>query len=260
MIGPLRPCIGIIITDGKKLIAFHKHSNNSLESMLKIVKSNLDLSDNKNVFAYIYTTLDAREWASNKRSLIHDNKTHTQVVDQIKDSLKTIEIPDSNIGVGRYSLLKNESGVKPENQQQKHADFSLGRYDLAETCVAVRMNDIFGKKESGEKKVKLFSIDPYTEDVFGYHGTKITESELRSAPTEQERKNTNPIYLTVPYNDIPLFYYQQTGNKDGYQMQRGICQRRMEQEERELYFKNYKISEQEVIDKNKYNSLDFFPL
>ena len=35
VLGYFRPCIGIVVTDGKKLIAFHKHSTNALDPKIR---------------------------------------------------------------------------------------------------------------------------------------------------------------------------------------------------------------------------------
>ena len=260
VIGPLRPCIGIAVTDGVTLVTFHKHSTNSLESMGKIIRENLNIENVNSFRARIYTTRDDLEWAQSNRQKMNGGKTHLESVKHIKDFLDSMGIIRANIPADILALRKNVGGKI--TGQLIHADHSLGRYDLSETCVSVRLNDVFD--ENGQ--IKFSSIDPYTEDVFGYKGKTITLTEYLGpqgiANIKQEHPNIDldnqPL---INYDDIPTMYFQQSGGqKDGYTMQRGICERRMKQEEKELYFNNYGMTEQEVIDKNQYNSLFFFKL
>ena len=259
VIGPLRPCIGIAVTDGITLLTFHKHSTNSLESMEKIIRENLNIENVNSFRARIYTTRDDLEWTQERRKM-HGGKTHLESVKHIKDFLDSMGIIRANIPADILALRKNVGGKIVG--QVIHADHSLGRYDLSETCVSVRLNDVFD--ENGQ--IKFSSIDPYTEDVFGYKGKTITVTEYLGPQGIANIKQAHPnIDLDnqplINYDDIPTMYFQQSGGqKDGYTMQRGICERRMNQEEKELYFNNYGMTEQEVIDKNKYNSLFFFKL
>ena len=71
----------------------------------------------------------------------------------------------------------------------------------------------------------------------------------------------------MPYDQIPQLYLSQSGDKYGYRMQRGICERRMYNEEKELYFKFFGKSQAELFNVanqslfgNSYNSLNFYPL
>ena len=141
VVGPLRPCIGIAVTDGITLLTFHKHSTNSLESMEKIIRENLNMEIVNSFRARIYTTRDDLEWTQSKRQLMHGGKTHLDSVKQIKDFLENIGIIRANIPANLLPLRKNVGGKIVG--QLIHAEGSLGRYELSENCVSIRVNDVF---------------------------------------------------------------------------------------------------------------------
>lgn len=259
VIGPLRPCIGIAVTDGVKLVTFHKHATNSLDSMKEILEANLNLGDKSAWHARIFTAKDDLEWQLNKRSLMHAEKGHAGAVKDIKDFLEAM-------GMKRAQIPASLHPLRPDASSPLHyADLQLGRYELAEICVAVKLNDLF-ETSGGTRQIKFFSTDPFQEDIFNYKGTYITEEEMLSAPTSDQRQQTDPSELTVPFDDIPFFAFQQEGRADGYRYQRGICQRRMDQEEKELYERHFGQGSQQTIDEqvgignHGYGTLRFYPL
>ncbi len=262
VIGTLRPCIGIVVTDGVNLITFHKHSTNSLDSMEEVIKTNLNTVNIENLHARIYTTRDDLEWTKNKRQQMHGKKTHLEEVKEIKDFL------NEKFCIIREQIPANLKNLRnTKTQKLIYNDNYLGMYDLSEICIAIRLNNIFELSSDNKQQIKFSSIDPFTEDVFGYKGTKITEAELVSAPSQSQHKNTDPADRVVPYDQIPQIYLAQTGKIDGYKMQRGICERRLQQEEQELYFNNLKINLAEFLKVStqdqlgtKYNCLTFYPI
>lgn len=259
VIGFLRPCIGVAVTDGKNLVTFHKHSTSSLESMKNVLMNNLNMLDKENLYARIYTTKDDLEWNQNKRQLMHGGKTHLEEVKGIKDFLESIEIIRAQIPANLYSLKAGG-----------YEEYALGRYELAECYVAVRLNDIFESLENGKKQIQFSSIDPYTEDVFGYQGTQITVAESLGLDLPQAQQAYPEVDFTkmiMSYDEIPQLWQQESGEKNGYQKQRGICERRKDREENNLYLTYFgKIGEQlfTVEKENQigksYNVLDFFPI
>lgn len=258
IVGPLRPCICIAVTDGITLLTFHKHSTNSLESMEEIIRENLNIENVNSFHARIYTTRDDLEWTKSKRPLMHGGKTHLESVKHIKDSLEKIGIIRENIPANLLPLRKNVDGKIVG--QLIHADNALGRYDLADTCVSIRVNDVFDDRG----QIKLSSIDPYTEDVFGYKGKNITIAEYLGPVGIRETLDAHPnidlpLLQIIPYDQIPQQYFSESGDKDGYQMQRGICERRLNTEEKDLYLNNFGVAEEKVIAR-EYNSVPFFKL
>jgi hypothetical protein len=256
IIGPLRPCIGIVVTDGTKLIAFHKHSTNSFDSLQKIIGRHLDLSaaNKANLHARIFTVRDDQEWAEHNRSSMHDGKDHMASVLHIKDFLHHA------LGFTRTQIPASLYNLRTPDGKMKYPELYFGNYEFAEMTVAVKINTVF-ETINGVKNIKLYLADPFAEDVFGYHGTMITKNELISAPTSKERAQTPASLKTVPYDLIPDIYNAQTGTHDGYRMLRGICERRMYQDQKELYENFFKEPKEVTLSaKNPYNSLPFFPL
>ncbi|MGL4371332.1 MAG: hypothetical protein ACRCTK_01575 [Alphaproteobacteria bacterium] len=172
VIGPLNPCIGIAVTDGVKLVTFHKHSTNSLESMKEILKTNLDSKKKNDWVARIFTTQDDLEWIQNKRRTMHAGRTHAGAVKHIGETLE-------NMGVKKKKIQDTLYKLRPDaSSPLRYPDFQLGRYELAEVCVAVKLSDLF--QTTG--KLKFFSIDPFAEDIFDYKGTCITQEEMFRSP------------------------------------------------------------------------------
>lgn len=257
VIGPLRPCIGIVVSDGVKLIAFHKHCTNSLESMGKIIQGNLNLLNKDNLHARIYTSKDDIEWKQNNRQLMHGGKSHVDEVKSIKDFL------NQTIGIPREKIPAHMKNLRDEKERLFYAFGVLGRYELAEICVAVRLSDVF-ELSNDKKQIKFSSIDPFTEDVFGYKGTEITELEYLGPNLSLAQQAYPMVDFTqrfLPYDKIPQLYLEQTGKKDGYLMQRGVCERRLDREEGQLYLNYFrKPKDMLFVGEKAYNSLDFYPL
>lgn len=260
VIGTLMPCIGIAATDGKTLVTAHKHSSNSLKSLANILKENLNLTEPKNLYARIYTTQDDVAWLQNSRTEMHGGKTHREAVVEIRDCLEQLGIPRSNIPYSLQNLRDTKTN------ELVHGYGALGRYEIAELCVAVRLNKLFVEKNR-KTQIQFFSIDPFTEDVFGYKGTHITQAEHAGVnlPLYQALyPNVDFTKRWVAYDDIPAQYFEDTGNKDGYKQQRGICQRRLEKEEREHYIKHFGKPQEELMRFNSfiesYNTLEFYPI
>ena len=259
VIGPLKPCIGIAVTDSEKLITFHKHSSSSLSSMEKVIRENLNLSIQENLYARIYTAKDDVKWKEENRQAMHGGKTHLEEVKAMKDFL------NQKIGIIRDHIPADLKNLRDKSGKTIHADHSLGKYEIAELCVAVRLNEVF--ELSGRKKqIKFSSIDPYTEDVFGYKGTQVTVAEYVGPNLVQLQQAHPSIDFTkqfVSYDKIPELYFQQSGGqKDGYQMQRGVCQNRLEWEENQLYLKHFGKPEAQLfaVGEKAYDSLDFYPI
>jgi hypothetical protein len=270
VVGPLRPCIGIVVTDGVNLVTLHKHSTSSLESMGSILKKHLDLSNSENLYARIYTTRDDIEWNEKKRQPMHAGKTHTQEVISIKDFLENTGIIRTRIDAGLQPLRKKLQNNSISGDKI-FADGFLGMYEISELCVAIRINNVF-ETVGTKKQIKFSSIDPFAEDIFGYKGKQITLVEYLGPQGIANIKQAHPnINLNnqplIPYGNIPQMYFQQSGQKDGYTIQRGICERRMNQEEQELYLNYFGKTEAELFQVENegqygktYNSLEFFPL
>jgi hypothetical protein len=256
VIGTLRPCIGIAVTDCKNLVTFHKHSTNSLESMKNVMMENLDMEDRDNLYARIYTTGDDFEWNQTHRQLAHGGHSHIEEVKRIKESLE-------NIGIIREQIPANLKPLR-NNKTKKliNEEGALGRYELAELCVALRLNGLFTLEDGGKKQIKFSSIDPFTEDVFGYQGTQVTEAEQLGPNLSQYQEIYPGLDFSkrlVSYDLIPQEYMQTTGMKDGYRQQRGICERRLSREEESLYLTYFGKTSKQIANIG-YNSVDFYPI
>ncbi|MGL5720529.1 MAG: hypothetical protein ACRCYP_07055 [Alphaproteobacteria bacterium] len=256
VIGPLNPCIGIAVTDGVKLVTFHKHSTNSLESMKEILKTNLDSKKKNDWVARIFTAQDDLKWTQNKRRLMHGGKTHTGAVNHIREILEHMGVKKKKIQDTLYKLRPDASSPL------YYQDGELGRYELAEVCVAVKLSDLV--EITGQ--LKFFSMDPFAEDIFDYKGTCITQEEMFRAPTSLERQQTPAADFKILYDEIPSLALKREGRLDGYVYQNGINQRRMDQDEEEHCLRHFGRLPQQAIDQQKgvgnngYNTLRFYPL
>ncbi len=259
VIGPLRPCIGIAVTDGVNLVTFHKHATNSLDSMKAILKANLDSKKKNDWVARIFSIQDDLEWVQNRRGLMHAGRTHAGAVNHIRETLEHMGVKKQKIQDTLYKLRPDASSPL------RYPEFQLGRYEFAEVCAVVKFSDLF-ETTGGTKQIKFFSMDPHAEDVFNYKGTYITQAETVKAPTSLERQQTPVALRTVSYDGIPALALQREGRLDGYRYQSGISERRMDQEEKELYLRHFGGEPKQVIGGQRgvgnygYNTLKFYPL
>ncbi|MBL0942626.1 MAG: hypothetical protein IBJ00_07895, partial [Alphaproteobacteria bacterium] len=102
IIGPLDPCIGIMIGNLRGCLAFHFHWSNDLEDMGK--KINMHFSKDKDsLFARIFTVKNDRDWKKRKDSFAYGVKTHKEVVIKIKDYLVSSGILRERITAQMYT-------------------------------------------------------------------------------------------------------------------------------------------------------------
>lgn len=234
VLGPLSPCIGAIVTDGNKMIAFHKHFMNSLESMGKIIEENLETINKEQLYARLYTMEDKGDWAKNNRQLFHNGNTHREEVLKIKNYLESIGLLRAQI----------KAQIVPANNS---SDF-FGQYSLLGRCISVSSKNLMTlTPETTEIKISL--IDPFKEDIYNFQGTEI-----------------NIGGRLVKYENLPSLYCSLTGKTDGYKLQISQCVQRMNKELNELFQKNMGITKDEFyksitrIENIPYDKINFFHL
>lgn len=224
VIGYLRPCVGIAVTDGIKLIVFHKFSQNSMNSMESIIRKHLNVRDPSKLFAHIYTTRDDEDWERRDRTNSHGGNDQRKYITEIKNYLcSKLNFIRTHVPARFFNILdsKNRRLFIVE-------DYGInGRYDYAALCVAVRLDELFQKNALGFDEIKFTSIDPYTEDVFNFSG-KIVGIE---------GYGINDLIL---YDKIPATYkLDRAKNPHGYVLQRDFCVKYQQSEEDELYKKQF---------------------
>jgi hypothetical protein len=159
IIGPLDPCIGIAVTDGKKLLLFHKHVLNSVSNMLEIIKNNLDLSCPENLVARIFTTADA---------IADTGELPTNDVASIKNALsELLRVPCASIIAEIFPLYVQEGAQDGDGASVRYMypEGALGNYVDADLYVAVKLSDLFVTK-NGHRAIQFFSISPCEINFF----------------------------------------------------------------------------------------------
>ncbi|MBW8310248.1 MAG: hypothetical protein K0M45_11565 [Candidatus Paracaedibacteraceae bacterium] len=157
VLAPLSPCIGIVVTDGIKLITFHNHFSISSRSMLEVIQENLDLSDPNNLYARLYSAKNDDEWRSRSESKNHGGKSHQQEIEDLRRLLMDhLKIPPRHLSFDLPDV--DSSSVRRE---------TLLKYEDAVLSIAVRLDVVFEELGS-RKRINFMAIDPITEDVFGY--------------------------------------------------------------------------------------------
>ena len=250
VIGHLRPCIAIAVTDGTRLIVFHKHSTNALNpkiegSLGQIVLTNLDLSNPDRLRARIYTTYDAVEWEKSQRSKMHNGKDLRGAIKDIIDMLESINIPRKYVYATYYNL-------RDDHGELRYADKSLGRYEFCEGHVAVRMNDPYTDipnpgPNKDSKQIKFISIDPIEADVFGFKDTDVKASDyLSHLPKEvqvqllkDQDQGQDPNTASIAYNDIM---------RSSINHHRGYYGKKIQEQEDYFYQKAFGQPTQQVMD------------
>lgn len=145
VIGYLNPCLGIFVTDGKKLLAFHKNFWVSVKSMVDIIHHYLDTSQKDNLHARIFATKAQRGDVNQKAS-----------VQEMRLLLKeNIGIPPKQIRAQVYAI----EAASPLNDTH---------YKQAQLCVAARLDAVF-EAEAGRgqtPQIQLNLIDPALEGLW----------------------------------------------------------------------------------------------
>jgi len=174
VIGPLRPCIAIVVTDGKRVVVFHKHSSNALDadlqgSLQQILLKNLDLNPNNEFLrAGIYTTKDDVRWEEMERSEMHNGKTHYEAIEDVRVALEAIGIPYDHIVVKQWNLRR------PPGNEFLYEFSYLDNYGNIMEYAAIRIIDLYDKHNN----IKFFSIDPFAEDIFSFKKIKTTFADF----------------------------------------------------------------------------------
>jgi hypothetical protein len=252
VIGPCNPCIGLAITDGTKLIAFHKYSNNSMDHMIKIIKETLDWEKN-DLFGQIYTCKNDNVWTS-QRTEMHGNRTHTQAVKHLKDILC------------EQLNIKTRTNIVAQLYSSTYQDKFLGWYEHSELCFAVRMDSVFTIKGD---KLNIFSIDPIKEDVmdvfqenfkaieqYGPYIQQVINQKIVIGGTQITDPNTE-----INFKDFKNYLYSNFQNKDqATPYLRTVSQKRMQKEEDECYKKKFGklFTDMGFSFGNEYNKHEFF--
>lgn len=151
-IGPLQPCIGVVITDGKKLLTFHKSASCSLDSMVSIIKENLDLSDPSKICAKLYTVHNALMWSDLFEIALHGGRTHQEEVKRIKDKIcSECKVERGQVSASLFHTPEVE-GARSE----------LGIYRNSELYLAVNIKKLFEGADT-DKSLNLVTCCPLAE-------------------------------------------------------------------------------------------------
>lgn len=242
-LGPLRPCVGIAITDGAKVLALHVHSGNSHAHMIELARQHLNIENPQNIFAHIYSTTDAVEWALNLRTIQHGGKNHIQALSALRDAItQGISAPVNQIKISFYNML---------NAQKKpvYEEFALGHYEMTELNVAIRLNNPF-VDINGKRELRFTSIDLAHENA-----CMIDDQEMLNVYNAQAG-SLHPLmqemfFKQIGYRIINNFQKIMLGR---FQMTKAL----MNQKEQELYAKYHPGKTKAEIG-DFYNTLKFHP-
>ena len=162
VIGPLSPCVGIIVTDGEKLIAFHKNYMNAVDpdipgSLTQVIIDNLNIKDNP---AKLIAGIYADDYKSSSLKEQHDNKSREETIKDITDALITIGFQEESIHNITYDISPFSYVIDPL------------------LYVVIRIDDPYIFAENGVKKLKLANISPITEDVLNIFSESKTDHTI----------------------------------------------------------------------------------
>ena len=202
VIGPLYPCIGIAVTDGKKLIVFHKHALNTIDTKIsgslgQIVRDNLDLNpQNPLLQAGICTTKEEIHWRNNVQ-FVYGGKTIEEAIQDIKDTLIGIGIPQKSIHSTIWNLR-----IEPDNKFRYQYP-ELGKYQDSELFVALRIG--------GSKQIEFRSLDPITENIFDLKPAQYFESSIEERKYYHEKiKQLRDDFRQKTLSTDNMFFYSMT--------------------------------------------------
>ena len=201
IIGPLDPCIGIAITDGKKLLLFHKHVLNSVTNMLEIIQKNLDLSCPEHLLARIFATADV---------IADTGELPANDVARIKAALADLlKIHCEGIIAEVFPLYVQEGA----SVRYRYPEGALGNYLDADLHIAVKLDDLF-ETQNRVKTVRFFSISPCEVNFFNLAPDLAPEArqaaykQLHDAHVEDFYKRVvgmSPAKLWEQANESPFF-------------------------------------------------------
>jgi hypothetical protein len=160
IMGPLDPCIGIVCTDGKKMILFHKHYTNSLKSILEILKK--EFAKPAELLIRMFTVYDAIDDKNDEFGRVHMCKTPEDELAHITKTLTTaLKVSSKNVLVKIFPCCEIRNGVL----SYRYSEDFLGRYACAGCYVAVELANLFEKQQDGVT-IRLFSVDPYEANLY----------------------------------------------------------------------------------------------
>jgi hypothetical protein len=234
VIGPVQPCVAITVRNERTAACFHAHSTSSPESMNKVLKEAFPHTLSETV-AHIFSAADNVEWAANNRTRMHGGKSHEEAIEDLQQFLMSVGVPKDSIQRTIYDK-------RDTNGQLKYENLALGRYELAEVCVAVRMNNLFTPEHP--RMIQYFNIDLATEDVFGFSGSYLSSSEIQSVAKPTQKTPT--AFQNISYDALPELYashnyLDDSGIGAGVRIQRGVVERYEESckiHATKLFFKN----------------------
>lgn len=149
VIGPLKPCIGIVLYYEGQILGVHKDNSSDIQSLAEFYRL-LHVTDPAKIIGTLYTAeLSSEEWERDWKS-VYEGRSQIQEVRKTKQFLtNTFGIPSPNIRAILYRLDKPSS--------------FYGNYFDAFTNLLVN------------KKGDVFNTSFYTEDIMGLRGSKLPE-------------------------------------------------------------------------------------
>lgn len=181
LVGPLQPClfIGIRNEENGRTVVFHKQYSNSMDSLIEIVKKELEIKDPQKLTGRIFTNIapfydklvqgSTGQFFSYKS--LHHGRSQFNEVKYVKDELvKKLEI-------------KNRTQIKAELYTSNLNDEELGDYEFAELNVLVN------------SKLEMHSICSMNEKIFGDF-TKLALFERRGMWKDKREKHLYELVKT----------------------------------------------------------------
>lgn len=253
VIGPVQPCVAITVTDGETVAAFHAHSTNRHDNMQSILKEAFP-NGLQATWAHIFSAADNVEWTQSGRTRMHGGLSHDQAVTAFQETLIRAGVSENHIQQKIYDKRDHEGNLKYDN-------LALGRYELAESCVAVRMDNLL--MQEMPRRMAYTSIDLATEDVFGFSESYMSPNELQGVANPAQKTQTTSH--NISYNALPALFaahnhYDTSGLGAGVRIQRGIVERYEEALQNKRYQAVFKQSVDQLMGTSPYQSLNFFKI
>jgi len=195
LVGPIRPCQLITLSNNQKIIVAHLVYNASLSSLLAQTKQEFGSCDLSQTTGTILTVTDPDY---DKKSTYFD-VFHLSQKDKYEGRTQLEEVKKTKDTILKTFNIKNRTQIDAHKFTSKKQDLELGNYEFAEVYTFV--------KYSTAEKALIYNTCPMAEDIFGNFQSLPIRNRLESMLTKRdELAHKNPYFINNDNSPYTLSY------------------------------------------------------
>jgi hypothetical protein len=211
VLGPLKPCIAIVVASKDKVVAFHRTVNSRSDSLIETLEQEFAGVDKAELRARIHAPLDEVAWVKNgfdKRM----KSTQKQMLPSLKDLL------EQKFNIARKNIYATVYNLRDSKERPTYDINKLGCYYFAPLNVAISFSNLLENitPNNGDtvEHVKLFSTCLAAESVKDNANTGRSDKDLIELASGKVRTFFKEISIERTKRYQKYFNYPNSSDAD----------------------------------------------